>query len=107
MAKDIIDVLESAEAARSICQGAKAGRYVFDEHIVTGQTHGRIVLSIDVAHLVLAYLRDLRDQNPGRMLRLADHLRGKPRRNFPWRHRQQLTEDLEALAGRLKAGGYG
>ena len=105
VAKTPKDLIDDSEEARSLMvpfavRDAEKGFYL------TGYTHQRLVISIDVCNLLERFIMRLFDDNPGRALRLLDHLRGKSIGRFPWMHRVQVKEDVKDLVSSLKGGGY-
>ena len=75
-------------------------------YYVTGYTYQRLVLSVDVWNHFKCFSMSLFDRDPGRALRLLDHMRGKRIGKFPWRHRVQVKEDVKDLVVFLRKGGY-
>jgi hypothetical protein len=65
--------------------------------IVTGFTFSKLHMTIDVQRIITANVFGLAAQHSGRALRLIDYLKGRRIYTFPWRHRDQLRQDLEEL----------
>lgn len=106
MTKKLPDLIDDAEENRALMV-PYAIRDTMKGYIVTGFTPGKMAQTIDVYGIVSVYVDKLSDRNMGRALRLVDYLRGKALGYFPWRHRDQLREDITGLVRALSKGGYG
>ena len=100
------DIIEDAEEAGALARASFAVRDTEKGYFVTGYTYQRLVLSIDVLGHFRCFFMSLFDKDPGRALRLLDHMRGKRIGKFPWRHRVQVKEDVKDLVAFLRKGGY-
>ena len=100
------DQFRRADEAHHVCLGAKATRFEKGLFLVTGQTFGRIVISVDVRNLIEEYLTELMERNPSRGLMLIGRLGGRRLSSYSHRQRERVLEDAETLAARLRVGGY-
>ncbi len=103
MTKKLPDLVDDAAENRALMVPF-AVRDDIGIRTVTGFTWGKMEHSIDIYKIIGKYVDEM--TNVGRALRLVDYLRGKALRNFPWRHREQLSEDIKNLVVELSRGGY-